>query len=122
MKSKVFNLAKDVVGSLELNDKIFNLSNIRTDIIKIVIDWQLAKRRSGAHKIKTVSEVSGTGRKPFKQKGTGNARKGTLRAVQMRGGGHIHGPIVRSHEIALPKKIRKLALCHALSMKNLLII
>lgn len=118
MKAKILNLQNNEVGEIELNNDIFNLQP-RADIIKRVIDWQRAKARVGSHKAKTVSEVSGTTKKPFKQKGTGNARQGSLRSVQMRGGGVSHGPVNRSHETKLPKKIKKLGLKHALSAKLL---
>lgn len=116
MKAELVSLDKKVVGELALNDSIFGLE-ARVDIIKRVIDWQLAKARSGTHSVKTVGEVSGTGKKPFKQKGTGNARQGNARGVQRRGGGVAHGPQVRSHDIKLQKKVRALGLKHALSLK-----
>ncbi|WP_395476542.1 50S ribosomal protein L4 [Rickettsia endosymbiont of Pantilius tunicatus] len=117
MKTKMLNLANEEVGEVSLNEDIFAVDFIRDDIIKQVVDWQRAKAMAGTHKTKTVSEVSGTTKKPFKQKGTGNARQGSLRSVQMRGGGVIHGPVVRSHATKLPKKVRKLGLIHALSEK-----
>ncbi|WP_218461022.1 50S ribosomal protein L4 [Rickettsia sp. TH2014] len=117
MKTKILSLANEEVGEISLNEDIFAVEFIRDDIIKQVIDWQRAKAMSGNHKTKTVSEVSGTTKKPFKQKGTGNARQGSLRSVQMRGGGVAHGPRVRSHATKLPKKVRKLGLIHALSEK-----
>lgn len=117
MKTKMLNLINEEVGEINLNEDIFAIEFIRDDIIKQVIDWQRAKAMSGTHKTKTVSEVSGTTKKPFKQKGTGNARQGSLRSVQMRGGGVSHGPVVRSHATKLPKKVRKLGLIHALSEK-----
>ena len=116
MKAKIVNLDNQVVGERVLDTNIFNLEP-RVDIIKLVVDWQRAKKMAGTHSTKTVSEVSGTTRKPFKQKGTGNARQGSLRSVHMRGGGVIHGPVVRSHATKLPKKVRKLGLKHALSSK-----
>ena len=117
MKAKIYNLAKKDVGEVSLDKEIFGLEE-RPDIIKRVIDWQLAKARSGNHSTKTISGVSGTTKKPFKQKGTGNARQGSLRSIHMRGGGVSHGPVVRSHEFDLPKKVRKLGLRHALSVKQ----
>ena len=117
MKAELVSLEKKVVGEIALNDSIFGLEP-RVDIIKRVIDWQRAKARSGTHSVKTVGEVSGSTKKPFKQKGTGNARQGNARGVQRRGGGVAHGPQVRSHEIKLQKKVRKLGLKHALSIKN----
>lgn len=116
MKAELVNLEKKVVGNIDLNEDIFGL-DLRVDIVKRVIDWQTAKSRIGSHSVKTVSEVSGTGKKPFKQKGTGNARQGNARGVQRRGGGVAHGPQIRSHEIKLQKKVRKLGLRHALSAK-----
>jgi large subunit ribosomal protein L4 len=82
-----------------------------------MVTWQLAKRRAGTHKTKGVSEISGTTKKPFKQKGTGRARQGSNRSPQFRGGAVIFGPVVRDHGFDLPKKVRKLALKHALSAK-----
>ncbi len=116
MKTTIYSLAKESMGELNLNESVFGLE-VRQDLIKRAIEWQLAKARSGTHATKTISEVSGTTKKPFKQKGTGNARQGSLRSAQMRGGGVSHGPVVRSHDIKLPKKVRKLAMCHALSVK-----
>lgn len=116
MKAELLNLDKKVVGEVKLDKSIFGLE-VRLDIIKRVIDWQRAKSMSGTHKVKTVGEVAGSGKKPFKQKGTGNARQGNARGVQRRGGGVAHGPQVRSHAIDLPKKIRALGLRHALSVK-----
>lgn len=117
MKVKLYNLAKKDIGEVSLDKDIFSLE-ARPDIIKRVIDWQLAKARSGTHSSKTISEVSGTTKKPFRQKGTGNARQGSLRSVHMRGGGVSHGPVVRSHAFDLPKKVRQLGLKHALSVKH----
>ncbi len=117
MKAELVSLEKKVVGEVALDDSIFGLEP-RVDIIKRVIDWQRAKARSGTHSVKTVGEVSGTTKKPFKQKGTGNARQGNARGVQRRGGGIAHGPQVRSHDIKLQKKVRKLGLRHALSVKK----
>jgi large subunit ribosomal protein L4 len=103
-------------GSVELPDEIFGVAP-RADIVARVIHWQLAKRRSGNHKVKGMGEVSGTTRKPFKQKGTGNARQGSLRAPQFRTGGAVHGPVVRDHGYSLNKKVRRLGLLSALSQK-----
>jgi large subunit ribosomal protein L4 len=116
MKAELVSLEKKVIGEVTLSDYVFGLE-ARVDIIKRVIDWQRSKARSGTHSVKTVGEVSGTTRKPFKQKGTGNARQGNARGVQRRGGGIAHGPQVRSHEIKLQKKVRNLGLRHALSIK-----
>ena len=116
MKADLVSLENQVVGEVSLNDAIFGLE-AREDIVKRVIDWQRAKARSGTHSVKTVGEVSGSNKKPFKQKGTGNARQGNARGVQRRGGGVAHGPQVRSHETSLQKKVRKLGMRHALSIK-----
>jgi len=90
---------------------------VREDLIFRAVNWQLAKRRSGNHKTKGISEISGTTKKPYAQKGTGRARQGSLRSPQFRGGARIFGPVVRSHEHDLTKKVRKLALKTALSAK-----
>ncbi len=103
-------------GSASLPDEIFAAAP-RADIMARVVQWQLAKRRAGTHKVKGMGEVSGTTRKPYKQKGTGNARQGSLRAPQFRTGGAVHGPVVRSHGFDLPKKVRRLGLISALSQK-----
>lgn len=116
MKTELLNLENTSVGEIELSEDVFALDP-REDIIKLVIDWQRVKAMSGTHQTKTISEVSGTTKKPFKQKGTGNARQGSLRSVQMRGGGISHGPVTRSHATKLPKKVRKLGLKCALSYK-----
>jgi large subunit ribosomal protein L4 len=104
------------VGKFSLSGGVFSLEPSRA-CIKRVVDWQLAKARSGTHKSKNLSEVSGTGKKPHAQKGSGRARQGTLRSVHMRGGATVHGPRVRSHAFDLPKKIRKLALRSAIAVK-----
>lgn len=116
MKLDVLDLDKKVVGSIDLSKEIFGIEP-REDIIQRVVLWQLAKRRAGTHKTKGISEISGTTKKPFKQKGTGNARQGSLRSPQMRGGAVVFGPVVRSHEIKLQKKVRQLGLKMALSLK-----
>lgn len=116
MKIDIKNLDNTTVGNLELSSNIFGLPQ-RTDILARMIQYQLAKRQAGTHKAKIISEISGTTKKPFKQKGTGNARQGSLRSPQMRGGACVFGPVPRSHAINLPKKIRKLALKTALSVK-----
>ena len=117
MQIKVHNLEAKEVGTIELADSIFGLPS-RTDILARVIDWQLAKRRAGTHKTKGIADIAGTTKKPFKQKGTGSARQGSLRSPQFRGGARIFGPVVRSHEYGLNKKIRKLGLKTALSVKQ----
>jgi large subunit ribosomal protein L4 len=117
MKVAVKTLENKQAGDLDLSDAIFGLEP-RADILHRMVNWQLAKRRSGNHKTKGVSEISGTGKKPFKQKGTGNARAGSLRNAQHRTGAVIFGPIVRDHSHDLPKSVRKLALKCALSAKQ----
>ncbi|MFL2770916.1 MAG: 50S ribosomal protein L4 [Rhodospirillaceae bacterium] len=116
MKCDVINLDSKNVGSVDLADAVFGLE-VREDILHRVVTWQLAKRQTGNHKTKTVGEIRGTTAKPFKQKGTGRARQGSKRAAQMRGGGKAFGPVVRSHEHGLPKKVRRLGLKTALSAK-----
>ena len=116
MKCKVMSLDAKEVGSIDLNDKIFGVA-VRPDLLTRMVNWQLAKRRRGTHKTKGVSEIRGTTAKPYKQKGTGRARQGSLRSPQFRGGAVIFGPVVRSHAFDLPKKVRKLALKTALSSK-----
>ncbi len=116
MKLDVINLDKKSVGSVDVSDAVFG-AEVRGDILQRVVRWQLAKRQAGTHKTKIISDVSGTTKKPFKQKGTGGARQGSLRSAQMRGGGIIFGPVVRSHAHSLPKKIRILGLRTALSSK-----
>ena len=103
-------------GSVSLSDAIYGLTP-REDILARMVRWQLAKKQQGTHKSKTRAEVSRTGAKMYKQKGTGRARHHSARAPQFRGGGKAHGPVVRSHEHDLPKKVRQLALRHALSAK-----
>ncbi|MCX8997888.1 50S ribosomal protein L4 [Rhizobiaceae bacterium BDR2-2] len=103
-------------GTISLSDTVFGLEP-REDIIARVVRWQLAKKQQGTHKTKGRSEVSRTGSKMYKQKGTGRARHHSARAPQFRGGGKAHGPVVRSHAFDLPKKVRALGLRHALSAK-----
>ena len=116
MKVNLISFESKDAGSVDLTDAIFGLEP-RADILQRVVEWQRAKKRAGTHKTKTRAEVSGTGKKPFKQKGSGNARQGTLRAPHHEGGGRAHGPVVRSHAYSLPKKVRALGLKHALSSK-----
>jgi large subunit ribosomal protein L4 len=116
MKCPVITLDNSPAGELELDDAVFGLP-VRKDILARMVNWQLAKRRAGTHKTKGISEISGTTKKPYKQKGTGRARQGSLRSPQFRGGAVIFGPVVRSHAHDLPKKVRKLALKTALSAK-----
>ncbi len=116
MDIKICTLGGDDAGELQLSDAIFGLDP-REDILQRVVRWQLAKRQQGTHKALGRAEVARTGAKMYKQKGTGRARHHSARAPQFRGGGKAHGPVVRSHEHALPKKVRALGLKHALSAK-----
>jgi large subunit ribosomal protein L4 len=116
MEVKVMTLDGAAAGSVELPDAIFGLVP-RPDLIQRCVVWQLAKRRAGTHKVKNRSEVNRTGKKLYRQKGTGSARHGSARLNIFRGGGRAFGPVVRSHAIDLPKKVRALALKHALSAK-----
>ena len=116
MKYDVINLDAKSVGTIDLADSVFGV-DVRRDLLARVIQWQLDKRRQGTHKTKDVGEVSGAGKKPFKQKGTGHARQGQHRAPQMYHGGVVFGPVVRSHAYGLTKKVRALAMRVALSMK-----
>lgn len=117
MQIEIKTLDNGSAGTAELPDEIF-ATKPRSDIMARVVHWQQSRRRAGTHKIKGMGEVSGTTKKPYKQKGTGNARQGSLRAPQFRGGGQVHGPVVRSHEYDLPKKVRRLGLISALSQKQ----
>lgn len=103
-------------GSVTLADEIFGLEP-RADILHRMVTWQLARRQAGTHRTKGRSEINRTSKKMYKQKGTGNARHGAASAPQFRGGGRAFGPVVRSHAFELPKKVRALALKHALSSK-----
>jgi large subunit ribosomal protein L4 len=116
MDLKVTTLDGKAAGSVTLNAEIFGLEP-RTDLIQRCINWQLAKRQAGTHKTKGRAEINRTGKKMYAQKGTGSARHGSARVPQFRGGGRAFGPVVRSHAIDLPKKVRALALRHALSAK-----
>jgi large subunit ribosomal protein L4 len=117
MQIDIRTLDNGSAGTAELPDEIFAASP-RADIMARVVHWQLAKRRAGTHRTKGMGEVSGTTKKPYKQKGTGNARQGSLRAPQFRTGGRVHGPVVRDHGYDLPKKVRRLGLISALSQKQ----
>ena len=117
MRASVLTLDNASAGDIELDDAIFGIQDIRGDILQRVVTWQLAKRRSGNHKVQTRNENSRTGKKMYKQKGTGGARHGSRRAPQFVGGSRAFGPVVRSHAFDLPKKVRALALKHALSSK-----
>lgn len=116
MKYAVVTLDNKKQADIDLNDAVFG-APIRVDLMARTVNWQRNKARQGSHKTKTISEISGTGKKPFAQKGTGNARAGTLRASHHRGGQTVFGPVVRSHETDLPKKVRAAALRSALSVK-----
>ena len=117
MQIEIRTLDNGSAGTAELPDEIF-AATPRADIMARVVHWQLAKRRAGTHKTKGMSEVSGTTKKPYKQKGTGNARQGSLRSPQFRTGGRVHGPVVRDHSYRLNKKVRRLGLISALSQKQ----
>src|SRR3546814_17838047 len=116
MKCPVTTLDNKKSGEIDLDDAVFGLPE-RKDILARVVNWQLAKRRAGTHKVRTRGEVSGSTRKLFRQKGTGNARMGSARTTQRRGGGTVFGPVVRDHAHDLNKKVRKLGLTTALSAK-----
>ncbi len=117
MKYDLTSIDGAAAGSLELSDAIFGLEP-RADIIARMVRWQLAKRQSGDHKTLGRADINRTGKKMYKQKGTGGARHGSARVPQFRGGGRAMGPVTRSHEHDLPKKVRALALRHALSAKQ----
>ncbi len=117
MQIGITTLDNAPAGSVELPDALF-AATPRPDIMARVVNWQLAKRRAGTHRTKGMGEVSGTTKKPYKQKGTGNARQGSLRSPQFRTGGVVHGPVVRDHGFDLPKKVRRLGLISALSQKH----
>jgi len=116
MEMKVTTLDGKEAGSLTLSDAIFGLEP-RTDLIHRCVVWQLAKRQSGTHAVKNRADINRTGKKMYRQKGTGSARHGSARVNLFRGGGRSFGPQPRSHAIGLPKKVRALALKHALSAK-----
>jgi len=116
MKTKVLNLDNKAAGDVELNDAIFGLEP-RPDLIQRVVVWQLAKRRSGQHKVLTRGEINRTKKKMYKQKGTGQARHGARSAPLFVGGAKAMGPVNHSHEFDLPKKVKALGLKHALSSK-----
>src|SRR5471032_697989 len=117
MKLNVLTLDAAKAGSVDASDFVFGIEAIRTDILSRVVNWQLAKRRAGTHKVQTRNENSRTGKKMYKQKGSGGARHGSRRAPQFVGGSRAFGPVVRSHAFDLPKKVRALGLRHALSSK-----
>jgi len=117
MDLKITTLGGKDAGKVKLSEEIFGLDP-REDILQRVVRWQLAKKQQGTHKAKGRAEIARTGAKMYKQKGTGRARHHSARAPQFRGGGKAHGPVVRSHEHDLPKKVRALGLKHALSAKE----
>ena len=117
MKIGIITLDNGTAGEADLPDEFFGAVP-RADIMARVVHWQQAKRRAGTHRTLGMGEVSGTTKKPYKQKGTGNARQGSLRAPQFRTGGVVHGPVVRDHGYDLPKKVRRLGLISALSQKH----
>jgi len=116
MELKVTTLEGQDSGSVTLPDAIFGLEP-RPDILQRCVNWQLAKRQAGTHAVKNRADINRTGKKMYRQKGTGSARHGSARVNLFRGGGRSFGPVVRSHAIGLPKKVRALALRHALSAK-----
>lgn len=116
MKVSVKTLENKAAGEITLDKSVFGIE-VRQDILHRMVNYQLAKRRAGTHKVQTRNLVTGTGKKPWAQKGTGRARAGDLKRPQDRGGAVVHGPVVRSHAIDLPKKVRKLAMKSALSSK-----
>ena len=117
MKLSVIKLDGKASGDVELSDAVFGITDIRGDLLARYVNWQLAKRRAGTHKVQTRNENSRTGKKMYRQKGTGGARHGSRRAPQFVGGSRAFGPVVRDHGFDLPKKVRALALRHALSAK-----
>ena len=117
MEVSVKTLAGKAAGKAKLDDAIFGIEEIRGDILQRTVRWQLAKRQAGTHKTQSRSEVSVTTKKYVRQKGSGGARHGSKNAPIFVGGGVAHGPRVRSHAHSLPKKVRQLALAHALSSK-----
>ncbi len=116
MKLEVTKLDASTDGEIDLSDEVFALP-VRRDLLARAVNWQLAKRRAGTHKVKSRGEITGTSKKAFRQKGTGHARRGNMKTNIMRGGGVVHGPVVRDHGHELTKKVRKLALKTALSAK-----
>ena len=116
MELKVTKLDGTAAGSVDLSDAIFGLEP-RADLLHRCVTWQLAKRQRGTHAVKSRADIARTGKKMYRQKGTGSARHGSARVNLFRGGGRSFGPVVRSHAIDLPKKVRALALKHALSAK-----
>jgi large subunit ribosomal protein L4 len=116
MEMKIMSLDGEAAGSVDLPEAIFGLEP-RPDILHRCVNWQLAKRQAGTHDVKNRAEINRTGKKMYRQKGTGSARHGPARVNLFRGGGRSFGPTPRSHAIGLQKKVRVLALKHALSAK-----
>lgn len=116
MKVEIVDFNNKKAGEIQLDQSVFGL-DVRVDILQRVVEWQRARNRAGTHSTKGISDIQGTTKKPYKQKGTGSARQGSLRSPQYRGGAVIFGPVVRSHAYSLPKKVRKLGLKTALSAK-----
>ena len=117
MKAKIITLENKAAGDIELPDAVFGV-DVRKDILARMVNFQRAKKRAGTHKVKTRGEIQGTTAKPFRQKGSGRARQGSIKVVQMRGGATVFGPVVRDHGHKLTKKFRRLALRSALSAKQ----
>lgn len=117
MEIEIVTLDNVKAGTVELPAEIFG-ADPRADVMARVVHWQLARRRAGTHKAKGMGEVQGTTKKPYRQKGSGQARQGSLRSPQFRTGGVVHGPVPRDHGYALPKKVRRLGLISALSQKQ----
>lgn len=115
--ANVLNWKKEKVGTVELDASVFE-AEVKKEVLHTVVNWQLASRRQGTHMVKTRALVSGGGKKPFKQKGTGNARQGSSRSPLMPGGAKLFGPIPKSYAYQLPKQMRKVALRMALSHLN----
>ncbi len=116
MKTKILTLENTAAGDIDLSDDIFGLEP-RKDILARMVNYQLAKRRAGTHKVKNRAEIAGNSQKIYRQKGTGRARQGNGKAPHFRGGGRAFGPTPRDHAHDLPKKVRRLAMMHALSSK-----
>jgi large subunit ribosomal protein L4 len=117
-KVALYNQSGSKVGEIELNDSVFGIEPNKNVLFEAIV-MQRASLRQGTHKVKNRSEVSGGGRKPWRQKGTGRARQGSIRSPQWRGGGTVFGPVPRSYSYKLPKKVRRLAIKSALSTKVL---
>ena len=107
MKLSIVTLEGKAAGDIELSDGIFGIKEIRRDVLHQAINYQLASRRAGTHKAKNRGEITGTSKKPWAQKGTGRARAGDLKRPQDRGGGVVHGPVVRSHSFSMNKKLEQ---------------